>query len=139
MTHNKFFWLLIFILIFTSCSKDYDLEEGTSVGLMGSWTQRSVDNSVITYQKVNTLPGNDYGISFRSDHSFIERKNAGWCGTPPITYGDFSGSWTLRDSTINIRVAYWGGEAEYQWKLISLSADQLIILPLKEDYFPTVQ
>lgn len=65
---------------------------------------------------------------------FIERKNAGWCGTPPIAYADFNGSWAKNDSLIDITVDYWGGVANYHWKIISIDNNNLILCKLKEEY-----
>ena len=46
-----------------------------------------------------------YGFIIGEDGSFTERKNTGWCGTPPITYGNFEGSWTaVSDSLLDIVV-----------------------------------
>ena len=67
-----------------------------------------------------SLKKNAYGFGFKTGHSFVERKNEGWCGTPPVTLKDFQGTWAKHDSLIDINVPYWGGTAHYQWKIISL-------------------
>jgi len=60
--------------------------------------------------------------------------DTGWCGTPPIAYSDFDGTWNKKDSVIKITVAYWGGLADYQWKVISVDNNNLTIYRLKEEY-----
>ena len=65
---------------------------------------------------------------------FSTNKNAGWCGTPPISYADFEGTWKKSDSTISITVGYWGGLLDYQWKIVSIDNKSLTIVKLQEEY-----
>lgn len=102
--------------------------------LTGYWVNRQVSDTTITFQRSAGLKDNDYGIAFKDDGTFTERKNAGWCGTPPITYSDFEGTWTKNDSIVNITVGYWGGSVDYQWKVIRLDNKELIIKLLMEEY-----
>lgn len=63
----------------------------------------------------------EYGV-------FLERKNAGWCGTPPITYGDFDGTWMEdEDGFIYITSEYWGGTQDLTFKLISVDEAHLVL------------
>jgi hypothetical protein len=66
---------------------------------------------------------------FNSDGTLIERKNSGWCGTPPISYADYSGNWTiLNDTLIQISVGYWGGSEKYNLDIESISSDSLQVI-----------
>lgn len=69
-----------------------------------------------------------------NQRKFIERKNSGWCGTPPVSYSDFEGNWSINDSLLNVSVAYWGGLADYQWKIISLDDKRLTIVVVSQEY-----
>jgi hypothetical protein len=82
------------------------------------------------------LVDNEYGIVFNSDGNILERKNAGWCGTPPLIYNDFNGTWEIKDPTIKIHVAYWGGMADYSWKIITIDNNELNIVPIESIYHP---
>jgi hypothetical protein len=84
--------------------------------------------------KSNKLKENEYGILFKSNGKLTERKNSGWCGTPPISYADFNGYWEEHNSIIEIKVDYWGGLADYQWKIISVDNDILTVYKISEDY-----
>ncbi|HVO75554.1 MAG TPA: hypothetical protein VMT35_16105, partial [Ignavibacteriaceae bacterium] len=56
---------------------------------------------------------------------------AGWCGTPPICYANFSGIWEFQgDSVLKIKVAYWGGMTEYNLKIISLDRREFKVMYL---------
>ncbi len=123
--------ILIFILI--CCSKEQD-PAGTKVGIIGGWINPMYYNDSVIVVTRNNLIDNAYGLEFLSNKKFIERKNAGWCATPPIAYADFTGTWKLNDSTISICVGYWGGTASYKWKILSLDAEKLKILILEEKF-----
>jgi hypothetical protein len=126
--------LFLSILILISCDKNDELSVLDSEDLYGCWINPVINDSLSTYEKANSLKDNDYGLAFKSGHVFIERKNSGWCGTPPISYADFDGTWTQTDSIINITVGFWGGSADYQWKIISIDKKKLKIIRLKEEY-----
>jgi hypothetical protein len=126
--------LFLSILILISCDKKDELSFFDSEYLYGYWINPVINDSISIFEKSNSLKDNDYGFVFKSEHVFIERKNSGWCGTPPISYANFEGTWDLTDSIIDITVGYWGGLADYQWKIISIDKNKLKIIRLKEDY-----
>jgi len=122
----------LLILFFVGCEKNTEIEP-TSNSLIGNWINPQTTDSMVTYSKSNDLVENDYGITFHSDGTLIERKISGWCATPPISYSDFEGTWEKTDSLISILVDYWGGIASYQWKMINIEDDRLVIYKIKEE------
>ncbi|MCC7028438.1 MAG: hypothetical protein IT265_15870 [Saprospiraceae bacterium] len=126
--------LILTIFIGSACEKNSDPSVIAPEKLVGSWINPSWPESNITYEKANELKYQDYGFAFYSNHLFVERKNSGWCGTPPISYGDYAGTWIKKGSIIYITVDYWGGIAEYQWELISVDQNTITIHVLKEVY-----
>lgn len=132
-TINKLI-LLLSIVTLIACEKSNETETlvNDSDQLIGNWINPIVIDTIWKYERANSLKDNSYGFSFQSRQLFVERKNAGWCGTPPIAYSDFDGTWTKKDSIIKITVAYWGGLVDYQWKIISLDDKNLTIYRLKE-------
>jgi hypothetical protein len=130
--------LLSSICLMMACEKSIDLKSSMDTKqLTGHWINPVLTDTLWKFKKSGSLKKNDYGISFKSDQSFVERKNSGWCGTPPISYGDFKGIWSIQDSTINITVGYWGGRVDYQWKIISMDSNHLTIFRMKEEYHYT--
>ena len=68
------------------------------------------------------------GIKFNSDKTFIERANSGWCGTPPISYTNYDGTWNaINENTFEINVAYWGGTTNYKIEIVELNDTELKI------------
>ena len=122
--------LLLFALLMIACEKELvDTEAlGENVGIMGTWIENGYEQDVTLLHREDQLDPSKYGFTLEENGSFIERKNAGWCGTPPITYENFEGSWdALSDSLIEITVAYWGGTMTYQMRIVSLGPEELRI------------
>jgi len=134
MKKQYFIILFLSLGILFSCEDDINHPMVSSDQLIGNWVKPEYVDSFWVYSKASELKADDYGFTFKSGKSFVERKNAGWCGTPPISYADFDGNWQVTDSIIKITVDYWGGESDYQWKVISIDNKQLKIYKLKEDY-----
>jgi hypothetical protein len=121
------FTIAIALLGAVSCKKSDD-PVSNSNEIKGCWTNPVATDSIWTYNRASALDEDDYGFSFLDNQLFIERKNAGWCGTPPITYANFEGSWNQTDSMIFITVDYWGGQADYLWEIIDVDANKLVII-----------
>ena len=120
--------IILWFIALISCEKNTTLDSLIEEKLSGNWTYEESMDSTITYTKTNNLLANEYGFSFLPDNLFIERKGVGWCGTPPITYGDFEGTWTYKDSLLSITVGYWGGLLDYTWKIKSVNDNYLTII-----------
>lgn len=99
--------------------------------LIGYWTNPQLNDTLWTFERTNRLADNQYGFAFKPKHVFIERKNSGWCATPPIAYSDFDGTWSQNDSIVNISVGYWGGKMDYQWKIIWVDKEKLSVYKIQ--------
>lgn len=121
-------------IVFTSCVKNDEVLPEMYDTLLGNWTNMEWNESYVSYKKTEVMPTDNYAFNFGKENKFSEHKNAGWCGTPPITYGNFNGTWSLNDSVITIKSTYWGGYANYEWKIISIDNNNLKIKIIKEEY-----
>jgi len=132
--------IFVISLVWTGCEKNMITERETleidNRNLIGNWTGPEYTDTLVTYNKVELLPGDDYGFSFETENKFLEHKNAGWCGTPPISYGDYEGTWTRNDSILDISVGYWGGTIDYKWKIMDLDQDHLTVHTISVEYHP---
>jgi hypothetical protein len=123
---------LIISLLFAiaGCSKD-NIQIDPDNLLIGVWNYSEFKDNYNIYTRSNEFV-NGPCYKFNSNGTMTERKNSGWCGTPPISYADYSGTWTqLNDTLIQINVGYWGGMTKY--KLDIDSVDSYI---LKASYVP---
>ncbi len=122
--------MLLFLSTLFACDSDTDTSFLDPNLLIGSWTNGVFDNEVKVYERSNSLVDNMYGFSFCENQVFVERKNSGWCGTPPVAYADYQGTWLLKDSILSIKVGFWGGEMEYRWRIVSLDKKHLSLISL---------
>jgi hypothetical protein len=120
----------IVVLLLVSCEKaSMELDAlGSNASIAGTWVEDGQNGDTLLLQRSGAFDEEKYGFTINDDGSFIERKNSGWCGTPPIAYDNFEGNWeAVSDSLLDITVAYWGGMMTYQIRIIYLDAEELSI------------
>ncbi|HET6556461.1 MAG TPA: hypothetical protein VFG54_04045 [Prolixibacteraceae bacterium] len=132
-TFNKLL-LLLLVITLIGCEETIEPKVSNSNPLIGSWINPQSMDTLWRYERADALQDDCPGFTFKAEGWFVERKNAGWCGTPPITYANFNGTWTRNDSLIQITVDYWGGETDYQWRIISVDDHYLMLYKVKEEY-----
>lgn len=121
---------LALIVLLSSCETDLMILEalGDNASILGTWVEEEYQGDTLLLHRSGTFDKEKYGFTFKEDGTFIEHKNAGWCGTPPISYDSFEGSWeAVSDSLLDITVAYWGGVMTYQMRIVYLDAEDLSI------------
>jgi hypothetical protein len=127
---KKICLLLVGMLALLSCEKELSDTKalGENAGVVGTWVEKNPEQDMLLLERSSGLDPSKYGFTLRENGEFIERKNAGWCGTPPIAYDNFEGTWeALSDSLLEITVGYWGGTMNYQIRIVSLEQDLLAI------------
>lgn len=121
---NTSLLIILFVLLFTSCKKD-EIKIDPNNQLLGIWNVSEYVGNATVYKR-STAFVDEYGYEFKSDGTLVERQNSGWCGTPPITYADYAGSWSaINDTLIQVEVGYWGGTMTYQLDIESVDAEYL--------------
>jgi len=122
---------ILAISIFCSCSKN-EISIDPDNLLIGVWNYSEyTDNAMVFKRSQEFKDINCY--RFNTDGTLTERKNSGWCGTPPVSYADYQGSWTmLNDTLIRINVGYWGGTMTYKLDVEFLDANSLKVVSLPE-------
>lgn len=127
---NRLIFLAVIALLY-SCESDLmnmeALGDNASI-IVGTWVEEEYKGDTLFLYRNEAFDKERYGFTIKDDGTFIEHKNAGWCGTPPITYDSFDGTWeAVSDSLLDITVAYWGGVMTYQMRIVSLDAEELAI------------
>ena len=121
---------ILVLVLFFSCEKDLVNMEalGDNTGIVGTWVEDEYKGDTLFLQRSGAFDKEKYGFTIHEDGAFTEHKNAGWCGTPPITYDSFEGTWeAVSDSLLDITVAYWGGVMTYQIRIVALTPEELAI------------
>ena len=66
------------------------------------------------------------GFQFKRNGKLIVRQNIGWCGTPPISYGNDKGTWKkIGKSKIRVQYDYWGGEIIEKWEIKDIDEESM--------------
>jgi hypothetical protein len=116
---------LMTVLLLTSC-KEGATEPNVSEQLFGTWVYQGSENDVTIMKKADGLDSNNYGFILYAGGKFLERKNAGWCGTPPISYENYGGKWKAEtENVLQIDVGYWRGKINYKMEIVTLSSTEL--------------
>lgn len=114
------FFILSFFLF--SCQNNEDIEISHDL-LIGNWVETTYENETITFQRSDSLQENAFGVSFKKNGAFINR-SAGWCGTP-ILFHDIEGNWQSKNTLIMVSLQGYPGD--FNWRIISLDEEQLIV------------
>ena len=128
----KLIIILLSLLSFLSCTKD-KITFGTEALLEGIWVSSGWEENTLILEKKSALQSDRPGYIFYEDGKLVERKNAGWCGTPPVTYDNFSGEWSCKSSSlIDINVAFWGGKTRYSLEIVAITSNKLKVRQVME-------
>ncbi len=118
-----FISILVFSGLWFSCEKTKTSPDPGK--LEGTWVEDHYEEDVLILDKSDEIQEDNYGFTIYKGGKFTEYKNAGWCGTPPISYAD-DGNWEYEnDSTLKVVVGYWGGTMTYKLDIIELTKDNL--------------
>jgi len=121
--------LLFITTILYGCS-DEKIEIDPDNLLIGIWNYSEYLGNSSIYLRSNSFI-DEHCYQFNADGTLLERKNAGWCGTPPVTYADYAGTWRIiNDTLIGIDVAYCGGNTRYNLDIESVDEVSLSIIQL---------
>jgi hypothetical protein len=125
---KKIFLFAMFLCpVLFSCHKD-EIRIDPDNLLIGVWNWKRYAENATVYTRQREFTAYPC-FKFNDDGTLIERKNAGWCGTPPVSYADYGGTWTiLNDTLVSISVGYWGGTTNYRIDIESVSKDSLKVI-----------
>ena len=130
------FLSLISITVLLACERDPLYVDGVAGDLVGTWIDQNYVDTLYTYSRASHIPDDTFGWTFNKDGTLMQRANAGFCGTPPITYADYQGDWTANDSIVDINIEFWGGASIIKWKIIEITETKLILYKVShETYF----
>lgn len=124
--------LLLLMVIHIGCDTDVEsLQINESDKLVGHWIKPVANDTELKLDRANTLKKDAYGISFLTESNCIER-SSGWCGTPPLIFADFQGTWKRNDSIITITIDNgMNGLEAINWKIKTLDDQSLVIERLR--------
>ena len=114
---------IIALQFLASCDKS-DAVAPEVAGVDGAWALAEVmpETESRTYRKLEELSGRIDGFEFEPNGKLMVR-NAGSCGTPPLTFSTFEGSWVAEGDESYILTYYYLGTLS-DIRLTVLSANE---------------
>lgn len=89
--------------------------------IQGIWVLDGYEDNQTIYRKASAFKKDKPGFEFKSDGTMTKRQNVGWCGTPPVSYGNFDGKWEwTEDNNLRLEYEYWGGVDTIGFKVESI-------------------
>jgi hypothetical protein len=127
----KKYILYTFILLLSflsgSCSKN-EIKIDKDNLLIGVWNYSHSTGDVSIYSRAQEFT-QSFGYKFNLDGTLIERYLSGFCATPPISYSDYTGTWTiLKDNLIQVNRSNFDGPKSYELNIQSVNSDSLKII-----------
>ena len=97
-----------------------------SRSLVGIWVLEGEDTEGIqVFARAAALSCDHPGYEF-GEHGGLRVRKPGWCDTPPVTWTDHEGLWSLLDNRLlDICHAWRGSPREYQLEIMSLGPSRL--------------
>lgn len=127
MYRSSLFMALPIFFVFVSIFENPENIEKRNP-LIGVWVYDSYENEGNVFIKEQQFDKDKAGFEFKEDGTLVKRQNVGWCGTPPVTYGNYDGKWKmLEDGLLEIEYDYWGGRDTIGLKILDLNDEKLKI------------
>jgi hypothetical protein len=115
-----------------SCTKDKIKIDPNNL-LIGTWDYAGYQDNSSIFTRSEEF-NNNHCYRFNADGTLTERNLSGWCATPPVSYSDYLGSWTvLNDTLISVNVGYWGGTMTYKLDIESVNSNTLKLINIGND------
>ncbi len=130
---TKIYIILAIVIAFISCNKNENMPIVETNLLIGNWSNVIYENDQLIFNRVNELPNEEYGLSFKEEYPTFLEKTSGWCGTPPLSFFDIEGTWEVKKDILKIydaKIPHVEGASRtliHNFKIISLTNNTLIL------------
>lgn len=131
MKNMYILFLLSILMIFNGCRENELFQQEES--LHGYWVNPVYTGQEITFMRSTGFIADEYGICFKENRKLVERKNTGWCGTPPVSYDEYEGTWKQNGDRLLLHLSYWGGWMDVEWEIVSLDEEFLIVKVIEKN------
>ena len=123
--------ILFLVLVATiGCSPENEvIPINASDKLIGHWVNPVYNSNGSEFQltRASSLKDGEYGLSFLEKTQCVER-SSGWCGTPPLSFVDFQGTWTRTDTMVIMTIDNGiNGMQNIKWVIKTLNDKTLIL------------
>ena len=121
--------LLLFVLI-SANQKQQTISKKQLIGIWLFEENSSSENSA-SLLKSKKFREDEPGIQLKKNGKLVKRQNSGRCGTPPISYANYEGTWAMTgNSTLTVKYEFFDGTIEEDWKILETNKNRLKIVVL---------
>lgn len=101
----------------------------------GIWVRTHYASGTYEFTRSKKLLNQNPGLQFEKRGKMVIRSNSSFCGTPPITYRNYDGVYTinLSDSTLHAIYEFWGGKIDQTFKIKSVSSSEMVLESIKRE------
>jgi hypothetical protein len=126
---KKLLILTLFVAGLTACQPFQIADPDNADPVIGVWVYDgwSQTDTASIYVLRNRLADNQYGYVFKPGGKMVQRVNSGWCGTPPITTADYSGTWQTQGNRLVLRSENWSGPTTQTLTIVRRQGNQLLL------------
>jgi hypothetical protein len=125
---------LLFAGLLSGCSEKYDPQNP----IQGLWVLDKYENiageEIISFHRSFKFDKDKAGYEIKANGLLINRQNAGWCGTPPITYNETQGAWEKDGNKLIINGIFWGGTFTTKYEIKQVNGNQLQLKQIDSKY-----
>lgn len=114
--------LALFALVATLTSGTISVSEED---LLGRWSQTELIEDVTRYEPTDLLGQKGRWMEFKENGVLAVRQNSGWCGTPPISYSTYTGTYSISKDSLTLKHGFWGGKMESYYQIVATAKDRL--------------
>jgi hypothetical protein len=121
--------IFLFNFMISACSKN-EIKIDKDNLLIGTWVYSHSTVDAYVYSRAQDFVQSP-GYRFNPDGTLIERNLSGFCATPPVSYSDYSGSWSiLQGNLIQINRTNYDGPKSYKLDIQLVNTDSLKVVPI---------
>lgn len=130
---NKFILLAITIISLGLKPIQSNIKLGEK-DLIGFWIEDKNSNGNGHFFKKNKFKRNNSGFQFKKNGQLVARFNNSFCGTPPITYENTNGKWSINeDNVVKIEYDSYAGIIIEKWRIMKFSEKEIRKYTLTEE------
>lgn len=116
-------YIVVLILLCSACESNQITIDSDNL-LLGNWVSPIYEGESTTFTRGSSLPEEGYGIAFKQTGEFTER-SSGFCGTPPLSFFNVDGIFTLDNDLISISRENY--PSSFGWKILELTNEKLVV------------
>jgi hypothetical protein len=101
----------------------------------GIWVRTHYASGTYEFTRSKKLLKQNPGLQFEKAGKMVSRSNASFCGTPPITFRNYDGVYSINpsDSTLHTIYEFWGGKIDQTFKIKFIGSSEMVLESIERE------